>query len=592
MTVVFSLVSLPTLSVPTASATTTVYVVKASVTPTTVAISHTYKVTGSVSPVAPGKAVQLQQYYSAAWHNVASATLTGSSSYTFTRTAPAVVSKLSLRVVKPSGAYRSGASPTRAVYAASAHYVLTASTSALVRRGVVFHVNGSVSPAATGAVYLQRYWGSAWHTIASQKLTTPSTYSFALSDPGVGKRQYRVWKGYSGYRLTGVSPTRSVVVTDAALRAGEVVHIGEYLTSGDGRYRLTVQTDGNVVENVVSSGRALWSTQTVGTSGAWLVMQHDGNAVVYNGAGRAVWSSVSGGSGDGGYFAVQVDGNLVNYTAGNRAVWASSTVNDSLATGEVLYAGQQIASRNGRYRLVLQGDSNLVEYGPSGPLWASNTVGACCAWVASQSDGNIVAYRNGVALWNTGTGSSAGGAVLVIQDDGNVVVYRNGVAQWHTAAATGPELTYGYWPSTAGPKAANTYYGYPYPNAPQCTNGGACIADKWLMYQGQCTSWTAYRLNQMNGFGFDNYYGGGGRWGNATDWGAHARGLGIPVNGSPAVGAAAWYSYGHVAYVEKVLSPTSVVISEMNVESSNGFRVRTISTAGGWPTGFIHIHDR
>ena len=71
--------------------------------------------------------------------------------------------------------------------------------------------------------------------------------------------------------------------------------------------------------------------------------------------------------------------------------------------------------------------------------------------------------------------------------------------------------------------------------------------------------------------------------------------VGIAVNGTPAVGSVAWYAGspgdddGHVAFVEQVLSSTSVVISEMNYDFDNGFRVRTITTSSGWPTDFIHI---
>lgn len=72
-----------------------------------------------------------------------------------------------------------------------------------------------------------------------------------------------------------------------------------------------------------------------------------------------------------------------------------------------------------------------------------------------------------------------------------------------------------------------------------------------------------------------------------------AKNLHIAVNTTPAAGAIAWYSYDHVAYVEKVNSPTSIVISEMNYDYGNGFWVHTV-TAGqsGWPTDFIHIADR
>ena len=162
-------------------------------------------------------------------------------------------------------------------------------------------------------------------------------------------------------------------------------------------------------------------------------------------------------------------------------------------------------------------------------------------------------------------------------------------------------LILGTWPGTTGPAAAATYYAYPYPSAPVCppSGGSQCVPDQWNFYQGQCTSWVAYRLNQLNGFAFSNSFGGNGNWGNAMNWGPHAQSLGIAVNGTPAVGSVAWWPDssahvgGHVAYVEKVNSPTSIVISEMNYDDGNGFRVSTItSSSANWPAGFIHIHDR
>jgi hypothetical protein len=107
--------------------------------------------------------------------------------------------------------------------------------------------------------------------------------------------------------------------------------------------------------------------------------------------------------------------------------------------------------------------------------------------------------------------------------------------------------TQGSWPGANGPVAANSQYGYPYPHAPACTDGGACVADAWSFFQGQCTPWVAYRLNQLNGMGFNNNYGGL-HWGNAEDWGATATALGIPVNGTPAVGSVAERVGQHVLW--------------------------------------------
>ena len=112
------------------------------------------------------------------------------------------------------------------------------------------------------------------------------------------------------------------------------------------------------------------------------------------------------------------------------------------------------------------------------------------------------------------------------------------------SGGSGSTLTLGYWAGTHGPTAANTYYGYPYPAAPQCTAGAyKCVDDKWLFYQGQCTSWVAYRLNELNGIPFNDSYRGK-KWGNATNWADAARNLKLAVNGTPAVGSIAWYA-GH-----------------------------------------------
>lgn len=111
-------------------------------------------------------------------------------------------------------------------------------------------------------------------------------------------------------------------------------------------------------------------------------------------------------------------------------VAASNGAKVGLAPGEVLTAGQTINSPNGRYRMVMQGDGNLVLYVHGKALWSSVTNGNPGAFVGMQGDGNLVVYSAGkVALWASGTDQRPGSR-LYLQDDGNAVIYEGSRARW------------------------------------------------------------------------------------------------------------------------------------------------------------------
>jgi nucleoid-associated protein YgaU len=95
----------------------------------------------------------------------------------------------------------------------------------------------------------------------------------------------------------------------------------------------------------------------------------------------------------------------------------------TLASGSSLATGQSITSDNGRYKLELQADGNLVLSGPTGVGWTSDTAGKGGAHADMQADGNFVLYAadNGV-VWRTDTADKPG-AHLVLQDDRNIVLY-------------------------------------------------------------------------------------------------------------------------------------------------------------------------
>lgn len=84
---------------------------------------------------------------------------------------------------------------------------------------------------------------------------------------------------------------------------------------------------------------------------------------------------------------LQEDGNLVLYDQDRQPVWASGT------------DGQQVSDA------TMQADGNLVLHGPSGDaVWASDTYGNNGAYLVLQDDRNLVIYAaDGSPLWATNT---------------------------------------------------------------------------------------------------------------------------------------------------------------------------------------------
>ena len=114
------------------------------------------------------------------------------------------------------------------------------------------------------------------------------------------------------------------------LSSGATLASGEELTCNGAR--LVMQTDGNLVLYVEATqyGRyhagvpgALWQTNTDGNPGAYLTMQTDGNLVVRSSGGAALWNSGTMGN-PGATLAMQSDRNVVIYLSGD-AIWSTGT---------------------------------------------------------------------------------------------------------------------------------------------------------------------------------------------------------------------------------------------------------------------------
>lgn len=80
---------------------------------------------------------------------------------------------------------------------------------------------------------------------------------------------------------------------------------------------------------------------------------------------------------------MQTDGDFVVYNNGGHAIWNTHT------------AGKYNA------RLVFQNDGNLVMYQGHNVLWATHTVGKAASRLVMQNDGNLVMYKGGQAVWSS-----------------------------------------------------------------------------------------------------------------------------------------------------------------------------------------------
>lgn len=115
--------------------------------------------------------------------------------------------------------------------------------------------------------------------------------------------------------------------------------------------------------------------------------------------------------------------------------------------------------------------------------------------------------------------------------------------------------------------------GYPsyLANAPQDS-----IVDPWGMYNRECVSYAAWKVQQR--YGYMPYWGGRG---NANQWDNNARSAGIPTGSTPRAGSVGVMNggyYGHVAWVESV-NGNSIRVSQYNWGVRGEYTEMTVSAS-------------
>lgn len=229
------------------------------------------------------------------------------------------------------------------------------------------------------------------------------------------------------------------------LETGETLSIDRHLMSRDNRYLFALERDGNLV--LSGPNGILWASNTAGYNDVQeVILQHNGNLVMYNKRRQVIWSTQTKDK-PRARLSVQNDGNVVLYSDA-VAYWATHTwggkVPEALEHGQTLLQGQSLLSRDNRYRLALRPDGNLVYTGPAGILWTSKTSGHPDAHhISMEQSGSLAIYTaDRQLIWTTNTSQWATQWTRIkVQNDGNAVIYSNQNAIWasHTCDGKLPE---------------------------------------------------------------------------------------------------------------------------------------------------------
>ena len=249
------------------------------------------------------------------------------------------------------------------------------------------------------------------------------------------------------------------------LKPGQRLNRGDSLFSALGAFRLTLETDGNLVlytiveEQLPDDVRAvlahspevmklyttrIWSLRTsVGNErvgqGSYCVMHDDGNFAVYDSDGRICFDSGTRGN-PGSYLRCQDDGNLVIYTPDSNPIWSSGTHSRSsdefepvaakarrtlnlakdLKPGEQLNRGDSLFSALGAFRLTLQMDGDLVLY-----TIVEEQLPDDVRAVLDHTPEVMKLYTTRIWSLRTSVGNERAGqgSYCVMHDDGNFAVY-------------------------------------------------------------------------------------------------------------------------------------------------------------------------
>lgn len=174
------------------------------------------------------------------------------------------------------------------------------------RQDAIDFVKGDDTMSSTEYDALNKKFTEMFADVKSDIANIAKDVSAAATAAGEARRVTDILTG----KRPGVGAPAVIPKFQFDLKVTETLATDEVLWSTDGRFSLSPQSDGNLVQRDVV-GRAIWTSGTAGKgTGASLTLQKDGNLVLRNEGGTPIWVSGTVGSGSTS-FVVQTDGNLV-----------------------------------------------------------------------------------------------------------------------------------------------------------------------------------------------------------------------------------------------------------------------------------------
>ncbi len=226
------------------------------------------------------------------------------------------------------------------------------------------------------------------------------------------------------------------------LPAYQTMTAGQFLLSPNGRFRLTLQADGNLV--LQDNGAVVWVADDKQPYSSTLPLRYNVPPQFYVQYGAFLddpirsrtWITnnstfTSDDQWNRTYLSLQDDGNIV--LLDSLAIWNGTPSIPMVpgANSSVIFSGpteltQGVSYVAGDGFLIFQGDGNVVNYGPNGTVrWASYTQNKGAVKAVFQADGNFVIYAaNNQPLWNSGTAGNPT-AVLRLQPNGGLAVVKD-----------------------------------------------------------------------------------------------------------------------------------------------------------------------